>query len=148
MECFNKPADAFLSGRKFAQAYAAYAKSAQSCALVPPLGAAIDAAALKLGGLIGQAYHVSKDPVTTASLMATAFAGFWMAPPIPFPSAAPGVVTIALPATLQAALLSNFVQGPCNAKDAARKMAVALDTWTKSVTVTHGPVPACIAGLV
>jgi hypothetical protein len=148
IEFGKQPNEAFIAGRKMAQAYAAYAGSATSCAGASPLPAAIEAAAAKLGGQLGQTFAASKDPVLTATQMAAAFAAFWLDPPIQFPSAAPGLVTTAIPATLQAALIATWAQGPSEGAAAARKLAKVLHKWTKTVIVAHGPTPACVSALV
>lgn len=143
-----RPGDPLQSGKQLAAAYRKYAGAATSCAPGLPLASALDLAALKLGVQLAGIYQTSLLVPVTASQMALAFTAFWLAPPVPFVGASPGIVTVAVPTTLQAALVANFMAGPADKLVSARRLAAVLHLWTKTVVVAHGPgIPVCVAPL-
>jgi hypothetical protein len=145
IEFTSNPDPPAVSGPRFAAGYASYAATATSCAGASPLPASIAAAKGILGAALIQAFQTSTDPASSTAQLAAAFTAFWLAPPMAFPSVAPGLVTL-VPPTLQPALLAHFMKPPPSSNEAAgRAMAKILDTWTKTIVVTHGPTPACIS---
>lgn len=149
---FSTPSDNFRDpANRIAKAYTDYAKTATSCAGGSPIPASITAAGKILQKVLEATYMTSRDPVSTISKKAAAFAAFWLTPPVAFTGATPGAVTVAVPATLQAVLLaitaSNAARAAAgSAVDAHRtaaQWAKALDLWTKTVVVVHAPPSAC-----
>lgn len=152
---FKAPSKNFkIPASTMAEAYFKYAKTANSCA------GAINPASLAgkqatLAKAIEAAYTVSKDPASCMGLVSTAFAAFWMLPPVAFIGPTPGVVTAAVPATLMASLLavSAINAGLAaagagqNATKVASQWATALDTWTKTILAAHTPPSACAGPL-
>lgn len=144
------PQRAHLAGPAWAAAYRRYAEDARSCQARPPSTVALDAAEVKLGAAAAALYASSRALPQTARGLALALAAFWLLPPVPFlGGASPGVVTAAVPATLEAALLAVWAPPGGRQPEAARRLARALHLWTTTnVVVAHGPVPACFAALV
>ncbi len=144
---FLRPAE------QFAMVYRRYASTAASCAGANPLPIALDAARAKLAAFLAAELPTSRTPASFVTTYSVGLTGFWLFPPVPFPSAAPGLVTIAFPTPLEIGLLNviaNSIQRGAKNTPAlvAHDWAVALDAWTRTVVVTHGPVPACVAPLV
>lgn len=131
---------------RWAAAYKAYAAGATSCLAGAPNGASLTAAEATLSAALVAAFS-SKDPVTTVSAFGAAFTAFWMAPPMVFTGALPGVVTAATgAAALQAGLPGVWatIQAmgmSCDAAAAASQHATLLDTFTRLVIVLHAPPP-------
>lgn len=150
---FEAPAADFVSAAKnWADAYAEYATSAQSCQLVPPVQASIDAAHAVLQATLATAFAAGVDPVSTSSAMSSAFTSFWFTPPVAFEGVTPGVVTaVAGTAVLEAGLLASWAANTADQADAglaAEEMATLLDAFTHTVVVTHAPPSACATPLV
>lgn len=147
------PAPDFLtSAKNWATAYAGYAAEAQSCQVVPPLPAAIEAAQETLQAALAAAFAGGVDPASTATGLATAFSFFWLLPPVAFQGVTPGVVTAVGGATaLSTALVASWTENTlarASASDAASTMAAVLDAFTRTVVVTHAPPTACASPLV
>ena len=139
------PADAAAAGSAWADAYAAYAASAQS-----PMGGipvTLVAAKATLATALAGAFS-GVVPATTAAAMATAFVAFWLTPPVVFVGTPPGAVTVAIPGALAAALVAAWAAntaGKLSVSDSADSIATAIDAWTRTVIVTH-PTPVPIVG--
>lgn len=142
------PASATAAGEKWADIYADYAGGAQSCAGVP---ATLAAAKETLRAALGAAFASGVDPATTASMMASAFTAFWLAPPVAFVGTSPGVVTaVGGTAVLSAGFVTTWaanVAAQATASQAAAALATLLDVFTKTVVVTHSAPTACVATL-
>jgi hypothetical protein len=151
----RKDGESFVTRAKyFARLYRNYAAGARSCQGIAPLALNLDAAEIKLAATLAMSTPRCKNPASFTVVYSTALAAFWMLPPITFVGGpSPGAIVAAVPATLQAALLgvlaSSIKRGAKNnAKLIAADWAKALDGWTRTVVVAHGPVPACSAPLV
>lgn len=136
--------------KRFASAYARYAKDAQSCQGQGPVAASIAAAQLKLAAWLGVQLPTSRSPLQFVNIFATGISAFWLLPPVAFLGTTPGVVTVAVPATLQAALLGVITTATAEGKafsltpaKVAKLWAKALDAWTKTVLVVHAAPSAC-----
>lgn len=149
------PPDETEAGKKWAEAYKKYAEGAQAGATTP-LPPSLTAAQTALAGALAAGFTAAKGAPPPAAIsglasaMDLAFVAFWMAPPIAFaappPPAPPtmaGVVTVAPPGVLSAALIALFTSGVADKKTAAQQadaIATLLDTWTKTVMVVNTPI--------
>lgn len=143
----RQPGDFASAGRAWAAAYVPYAQTATSCAGGSPIG--LSARQSLLATALAAAFATSTSPVDAANGIANALAAFWLAPPVPFAGATPGLVTVAVPTALAAALASQFfvsMATPPRPPDvAADQLAGLLDTWTRTVVVAHGAPAACVS---
>jgi hypothetical protein len=140
------------AGERWAAAYAGYAGLATAGPALPS-AASLSAAEETLAGALAAAFDAATAagpaglPTVTA-LMAAAFAGFWLLPPVQFASPGiTGVVTAAAPATLSDDLAAAFTAGQGGSATAAAqatRIAGVLHAWTLTVAVTNatpgGPV--------
>lgn len=148
LEATRSPtADVGITAKRLAKAYATYAKDAQSCQGVNPTVAQIDVAQLVLATTFEAAFRSGSNPAVTIQTMATGLSAFWLLPPVTFIGVTPGLVTVALPATAAGFLLSTINGGNSDAKQAARKLANALDSFSKTVLVVHAPPSVCSSPL-
>lgn len=141
------PSSYVEAGRQWADAYATYAQGAVSVLAGSPL--AIEAARPILAGSMGFAFASGFEANVTANQMASAVTAFWMAPPMAFAGASPGVVTLvgmappALASSLVAAFIANSAS-QAGATQAVQRIAALLDAHARTVIVTHftptGPV--------
>lgn len=136
------------AGRRWASAYAAYAADAVSPMGGSPIG--LDPGEAVLGNLLGITFATSRDPNTTAQAYATGFTAFWFVPPVAFTGTPPGVVTlVGGTAALAPALLSVWASnlaGRLREEQAMQAIAAVLDTFTRTVIVTHPVVPTPVVG--
>lgn len=134
-------------GKRWATAYRSYALDARSPLQSPPT---ITGAAQRLLGIgMAQAFRAPSPPAVAAA-MAQALTAFWLAPPIAFPNAFPGVVTlvpgaVALPQALVSAWAANFASRASN-EGATKAVATVLDAFTRTVIVTHATTPVPTIG--
>lgn len=155
---FSSPTDNFnVAAQRLAHAYISYGRHATSCQGASPLPAAMDAAEATLRTALSGIYATSKTLPQTIQQLATAFSLVWLLPPIPFQDGAtPGLVTISTPTAfagfLTVALVGNAARAVSGenigARQAARAMAQALNSATKTVWVTHSPPAICSSPLV
>jgi hypothetical protein len=144
----NFPATHQEAGARWAAAYSAYCKDAQSVLGGSPVS--LDAGEAVLGRMLGITFATSKDPVSTASAFASALTAFWLLPPVAFTGVPPGLVTavagtavlqVALPATWAGLLLSR-----ASAEKAMGDISTVMDAFTRTVFVTHLTVPSPTIG--
>ena len=146
------PADAIEAGMKWAEVYRQYASNALA-GPTAPVDAALTAAAKVLATALASAFTVATaaGPLGAAAvppLMDAAFEAFWATPPIPFappppaPPAFAGVVTAPEPGSLATlmttALAAGLIPGASTSLQGSA-VALALDTWTKTVSVVNTP---------
>jgi hypothetical protein len=135
----SPPATRSACAAAWAAAYASYAAGGVSCQGVngtltgreAALSSALDAAL------------ANTNPGTTASAMDAAFVAFWTG--VLFAGITAGTAAVA-PGTLTAALPTMWaanVAGAFTAAQAAQAHADTLDTFTRTVVVTHAPPSAC-----
>jgi hypothetical protein len=128
--------DFVSAGRGWAAAYKSYAQAAQAGVTVPTF-TGLEEGVLASGLAAAFAAGIA-DPAGTPQRMEVAFQAFWMVPPVVFGA---GVTTLAPPglsALIAATYPLNVVS---SATGAATNIALALDAWTRLVTVTlPGPV--------
>ena len=134
------PRDGREAGRRWARAYAEYAKAAQSPTSAPPAPLTIQEQVL--AAAMGVTFVSSIVSPQSATQIANALTSFWLLPPVVF---GPGLVTAVggtalLTAALQSVWLGNQASGlPPGA--ATRNIATAIDAFTRTVIVTSpGPV--------
>ncbi len=144
----------FKPAQRFASAYRRYAKDARSCQGQGAAPGTLEAAELKLAAFLGAQLPQSRDPLRFCNVFATGLTTFWLLPPIAFLGGTPGLVTVANPGTLQALLLAvcakttlEGLAGTLTPAKVAKVWAKALDVWTRSVVVVHGPPGACTSAL-
>ncbi len=140
------PATYQAAGQAWANAYADYAGAAISPIGGAPLG--ISAAKATMAATLAAGFAAQPAPV--APVIGAALLAFWMAPPMTFSGAFPGVVTVvggaaAVGPALAAAFASNIASkaavGPsCDA------IAAAIHTFTLTVVVTHATIPSPTVG--
>lgn len=149
------PPDTVEAGKKWAAIYKKYAEGAQA-GTTTPLPPSLTAAQATLAGALASGFSAAKaapPPAAIAGLAAAmdlAFVAFWLTPPVAFaappPPAPPtmaGVVTLAPPGVLTAALIGLFTSGAADKKTAAQQadaIATLLDSWTKTVMVVNTPI--------
>lgn len=131
------------AGQRFAAAYKEYAKTAQSVGQGNPVLSALLAAEQVLSTALGSLFASSKDAGTSGSGVASALTAFWQTPPMSFTSIPPPLPGAVTGVTGGAALISALSSmGAVNDENIAiEKVATAIDTFTKTVMVTH-PVPS------
>ncbi len=140
--------------RLLCSAYRRYAGDARSCQAQAPTPALLDAAALRMAGVLASAAPLARNPQAFARAFGLAGAAFWLTPPITFiGGASPGAVVAAVPAALEAAVLGALAQATAAGKGMTPQLVAdlwgtALDTWTRTVVAAHGPVTACSAPLI
>jgi hypothetical protein len=147
------PADETAAGQRWADAYRAYASNAVAGATMP-LGASLTGARRTLASALAGGFRAAKaaGPAGVAALAAAmdgAFVAFWLAPPIAFaipptgPPTMTGIVSVAPPGVLTAALSARFLAGVAQQASTAQQaqaLAAALDGWTRTVLVVNTPV--------
>jgi len=146
----NFPKTPLEAAKRWARAYASYAADAMSLGGAAPVPLTPNEASLA-AALTVVFSNPNSLPPQTAQVYAAAFTAFWFSPPVAFPltpvgtplppPVLPGIVTVvggsaALPGLLLAAWASNFA---ARAPDsvAMTKLASVLDTFTRTVIVTH-----------
>jgi len=140
------------TGAGWANAYAEYAKDAQSCALVFPTPASIALGKTAMSSAIASASASAPpyDPVTGVGLslppavafgIAGAFAAFWA--PIIFPGMTAPIGVPPVPPPPLPGLAMSFLTfwGSINtdAAGAASNNAAFIHAWTSGVIVSHAP---------
>lgn len=142
------PIDRIEAAKAWAKCYSDYAAGAISCQTVGP--DSLTAAIALLESALAVAFDTT-DPASCAAAIATALTVFWLTPPIVFTGTTAGAVTaVAGTAALQAALIANWISNIANsitAVDAAAQHSGVLDTFTKTVVVTHITPSVCAAPL-
>jgi hypothetical protein len=149
------PAGHLEAGQKWAEIYRKYASSALA-ATTAPVDAVLTKAADVLGSALGAAFAAATAAgpaggATLLPLMDAAFVAFW-ATPIPFASPPPpapplivGVVKAppsgSLSGGMSTALAAGLLPGAL-ASLQGTAVAGALDSWTKTVSVTNTAAPA------
>jgi hypothetical protein len=135
------------AARAWAARYRTYVGAARAAATAP-LPAALDAAESGLADRLDQVFTAARGGAAgaVASGLDAAFVAFWSAPPVTFafpgPPAVSGVVTLAPPGVLGAALGARLAAGTATAATAAaqaRALAAVLDGWTRTVVVVNTP---------
>jgi hypothetical protein len=136
------------AAKRWAEAYATYAKDAQS-----PLGgspATLAAAQAALAAALAPVFATSRDPVTTSARIAAALTQFWLTPPVAFTGTPPGLVTAVLGTAALAAALpplgASMARSHASADQAMGQLAAAFDAFTRTVIVLHPVVPAPVVG--
>jgi len=134
------PKDSYEAGKRWAHAYALYAKDGRANGSIPPAPLTTNEAAL--AAALGSLWATCKDSATNAQGMASALTIFWFSPPVVF---GPGAVTaVGGTSALQSALLgiwASNLAGKQSEAVCARKLAAAIDLFTHTVVVTlPGPI--------
>lgn len=138
---FSNPTNNIQQGtQRLAAAYAKYAATAQSCQAQFPQPAAITAAQTtfqkKLEILASKNYADLNENILTLS---NALSEFWLSPPMVFTGSPPGLVTLAIP-PIGLITQTFFANSTSDPKKGADRLATALDTFTRTVSVTHAAV--------
>ena len=135
------------AGNIWAAKYAAYAADA-----ISPMGgapASLAAAEATLGATLGAAFAAG-SPASVISAFVNGLTAFWLAPPVVFAGTPPGAVTLvggapALGPALSATFASN-IAGKLSKQACSDAIAAVLDTFTRTVIVTHPVVPTPVVG--
>ena len=135
------PASYEEAGKRWAHAYAAYAKSAMSFGIPQPPNS-LDAGEKVLAGIFASSFASSFLTQQTAQQMAAGLTAFWLTPPVTFGT---GVVTAvggtsalaqALPGIWASNMASRLPASTC-----CQLIAAAIHTFTLTV-ITTTPNPA------
>lgn len=129
------PLTAEQAAQKWVDAYADYAADAKGLTFSPTI---TDLSKSTMKSVL-QGYFEAVLVATAsgaASAIATALTAFWLVPPVAFP---PTVLVTAVGGTssLTSDLLGVFGSRAGSADDKADQLATAIDTFTKTVTVTN-----------
>lgn len=146
----------YACASRWAKSYSRYALNAQSCQLVTPVPAGIQAAELVLTNTFAAIFSQYHDVIASSQLWGTALSSFWIAPPQTFIASSPGIITVADPVVMGSFLKLFMTQNlsriqsrsGINNEEIARQFATALDAATRTVIAAHGPSPACVATLI
>lgn len=130
------------AGKRWAHAYATYAKSAQSFVLMAPPNS-LDAGEKVMAGALAIAFAASFLDRQTATAMAAALTAFWLAPPVTFGT---GLVTAVGGTQALAQALPSIWEGNMAARLPAsaccKLIAAAIHAFTLTVvTTTPNPSP-------
>lgn len=137
------------AGYAWARAYRQYCDDAAS-----PMGGSpltLDAAEQLLGSSLAGAFaNPAGDPSTASNFMGLSFTSFWLLPPVVFSGTPPGAVTVVpgslvLPTALFSTFAVNLATRATN-EQSAQRLAQALDSFTRTVTVLHPVVPTPVVG--
>lgn len=143
-QIFHKPAQRPDEiARVWAQAYSGYALDATAPLGGSPLPPSIAAGQGLLYTSLMSLFSASRDQVTSAQGYSNFLTAFWMAPPVVFAGAPPGLVTLVPGAAIMAGTLltvwgQNLVSR-ASPQQAAQAIAQVLDTFTRTVIVTQLP---------
>jgi len=123
----------------FAEAYAGYAKDAQSC------GGLINVTVLPaqqavLANLLAAGLRTARDPAAGSNAYANALTAFWANPLLwtPVPPALPA--TLVVPGVTPVLLSQLAAFSAPTLEASAAGLALIYDAWTRTVAVTH-PLP-------
>lgn len=155
----SPPASRTVAGQRLADAYKTYAATAQAPAgpAAVPATTTLQTATTTLAGALAAAFgNTTAD--ASASAMTAAYKNFWTDPLMSFNAAPPAAIGAVTTCTGDTDLYSTLKgmkpyqedgKTPVTADEAATKIADALDTLTKTVTVSS-PVPggSPIVGLI
>jgi hypothetical protein len=134
----NHPANYEEAGKRWAHAYATYAKDALTIPSPTPLPATLTGAEERvMGGVLGAAFAASFLTPQTALAFDNACTAFWFAPPVIFGA---GVVTaVGGTGTLASGLPSIWaanVAGRLDSQTCCKLIAAAFHAFTLTVIVT------------
>lgn len=124
----------------FAEAYAGYAKDAQSCG-GQINGSVLAAQQAALANMLAAGLRTARDPAAGANAYANALAVFWINPLlwVPVPPALPATLVVPTGGTpVLLAQLASFTAPTLEASAAG--LSLIYDAWTRAVVVTH-PLP-------
>lgn len=127
------------AGRRWAEAYGAYAAAAMSSINgVPNVTGAIAVLASKLAGAFASG--------AAAPAMDAAFVAFWLAPPVAFAGAFPGVITAVGSVVGFAAIFAHNISGKASADAACGTLAAGIHAFTLTVICTTATTPTPTVG--
>lgn len=137
------------AARRYAEIYARYAADARTVLGNAPVSLAAAEATLRIA-LIPVFTGFGRPPQVVAQQLAAAYTAFWLLPPVATAGSFPGIVTLVagtpvLGPALAAIWVANVASMP-SARDAAQRLAAAIDIFTKTVIVTEATIPSPTVG--